>query len=299
VAVGPARLARGLTRALVVGASGQIGGALCRVLPDTIGTYRTRPAPGLRQLDASDADAFRRMLDKTGAHVVFFPAAQPNVDWCEAHPAEAESGNLGPLRVALAAAIERDAFLVAYSSDYVFDGARGPYVETDPVSPISVYGRIKVRLEEETLAAGAAVVRTTVVFGSERGEPRNFVLRLVQSLARNETVRVPTDQVGTPTYSDDVARASGMIADARATGIWHVAGPDRISRLELARHAARAFGLSEMLIQGVPTSALGQLARRPLESGLVIDKLRERFGITMHSVGAALADLRAIIDRHE
>jgi len=137
------------------------------------------------------------------------------------------------------------------------------------------------------------------VFGSERGEPRNFVLRLVQSLARNETVRVPTDQVGTPTYSDDVARASGMIADARATGIWHVAGPDRISRLELARHAARAFGLSEMLIQGVPTSALGQLARRPLESGLVIDKLRERFGITMHSVGAALADLRAIIDRHE
>ena len=90
-----------------------------------------------------------------------------------------------------------------------------------------------------------------------------------------------------------------MIADVRATGIWHVAGPDRISRLELARDAARAFGLSEMLIQGVPTSALGQLARRPLESGLVIDKLRERFGITMHSVGAALADLRAIIDRHE
>jgi dTDP-4-dehydrorhamnose reductase len=299
VAVGPARLARGLTRALVVGASGQIGAALCRVLDDTIGTYRSRPGPGLRRLDASDRDAFRRTLDETQAQVVFFPAAQPNVDWCEAHPAEAETANLDPLRVALAASADCGAFLVAYSSDYVFDGTRGPYGEGDPVSPISVYGRIKVRLEEETLAAGAAVVRTTVVFGFEAGEPRNFVLRLLQSLARGERVKVPTDQVGTPTYSDDVARGSGAIADARAAEIWHVAGPDRMSRLELARRTARAFGAREALIDGVPTSALGQLARRPLESGLRSDKLRERFGITMRSVDAALTDLRDIIERHD
>jgi len=299
VAVGPARLARGLTRALVVGASGQIGGALCRVLPDTVGTYRSRPGSGLRQLDASDAEAFRRTLDDTGAAIVFFPAAQPNVDWCESHPAEAEAANLEPLRVALAASAERAAFLVAYSSDYVFDGTRGPYRETDPVSPISVYGRIKVRLEEETIAAGAAVVRTTVVFGFETGEPRNFVLRLLRSFARGESVKVPTDQVGTPTYSDDVARASGAIAEARAAEIWHVAGPDRMSRLELARRTARAFGAREALIEAVPTSALGQLARRPLASGLRIEKLRERFGITMRSVDAALADLRDIIERHE
>ena len=230
---------------------------------------------------------------------MFFPAAQPNVDWCEAHPAEAESGNLDPLRVAIRVSAECGAFPVAYSSDYVFDGERGPYVETDPVSPISVYGRIKVRLEEESLAAGAAVARTTVVFGFEPGEPRNFVLRLLQSLGRGETMRVPTDQVGTPTYADDVAIASGLIAESRAAGIWHVAGPDRMSRVELARRTARMFGLSESLIAPVPTSALGQLARRPLASGLRSDKLRGRFGITLRSVDAALADLRAIIERHE
>jgi len=299
VAVGPSGLARRLSRALVVGASGQVGGALCRVLPDAAGTYRSRPAPGLRQLDASDAVAFRRALDETGARVVFYPAAEPNVDWCESHPAEAEDANLGPFRVALGVAAERDAFFVAYSSDYVFDGENGPYAETDPVSPISVYGRIKVRIEQEAIAAGAAVVRTTVVFGFERGEPRNFVLRLVRSLANGESVRVPTDQVGTPTYADDLATASGAIGGARATGVWNVAGPERMSRVELARRTAAAFDLRAWLIEPVSTAALGQVARRPLSSGLRIDKLRERFGITMRSVDAGLADLRAIIDRHE
>ena len=72
-----------------------------------------------------------------------------------------------------------------------------------------------------------------------------------------------------------------------------------MSRLELARRTARAFNAREALIEAVPTSALGQLARRPLASGLRIEKLRERFGITMRSVDAALADLRDIIERHE
>ena len=269
------------------------------MLGDAVGTYRSRSVAGLRQLDASDADALRRTIDETGATTVFFPAAQPNVDWCEAHPAEAEAANLEPLRVALAVARERALFLLAYSSDYVFNGASGPYAEDDPVSPISVYGRIKVRLEGLALAAGAAVVRSTGIFGWESGEPRNFVLRLVRSLRRGETVRVPIDQLSTPTYAEDLARASAEIADARAPGIWHVAGPDLMSRVELARRAASTFGLRAALIVAVPTAALGQLARRPLNGGLRTEKLRARFGVEMRSVGAALEDLRAIIDQHE
>lgn len=297
MAVGPARLARGLTRALVVGASGQIGGALHRVLSDTVGTYRSRPSPGLMKLDASDTEAVRRALAETGARTMYFPAAQANVDWCETHPAEAESANLGPFRAALAAARAMDVFFVVYSTDFVFDGTRGPYREDDPPSPLSVYGRIKVRIEREALAAGAAVVRTTVVYGYEVGEPRNFTLRAIQSLRLGERVRAPKDQIGTPTYADDVASASARIADARAAEIWHVAGPDRMSRLELGQRAARAFGLREELVEGVPTSALGQAARRPLDGGLRADKLRERFGVVLRSVDAGLADLRAIIDR--
>jgi len=299
MAFGPARLARGLTRALVVGASGQVGGALHRALPDAIGTYRSRVQPGLRQLDARDADAFRRIVDEGEVTTVFFPAAEPNVEWCEAHPAEAEAANLDPLRVALAVARERGLFLLAYSSDYVFDGGRGPYTEDDAVSPISVYGRIKVRLEDAALSAGAAVVRTTGIFGPEWGEPRNFVLRLVRSLQRGEKVRVPSDQLSTPTYAEDLATASASIADARASGLWHAAGPDHLSRAELAHLTAATFGLGGALIEAVPTAALGQLAPRPLRGGLRTERLHARFGIVMRSVETALADLRAIIERHD
>lgn len=292
MAVGIPRLAARLT-ALVVGASGQVGGALLRALPHATGTYRTRARPGLRHLDANDGDALRALLEETRASTLFFPAAQAAVDWCEEHPAEAERLNLDPLAVALAVARERGAFVVAYSSDYVFDGAAGPYLETDAVHPISVYGRIKLRVEEAALAAGAAVVRTTGVFGYEPGEPRNFVLRLVASLRRGERARVPDDQLSTPTYSDDLAHASALIADARAAGVWHVAGPDLVSRSELARRVARAFELPAELIDGVPTSALGQPAPRPLRSGLRCEKLRSRFGFAPRSIDDALVDLRA------
>lgn len=294
MAVGIPRLASRLT-ALVVGASGQVGGALLRALPDAVGTYRTRARAGLRRLDANDAGALRALVDETRAATLFFPAAQPAVDWCEEHPIEAERQNLGPLAVALAVARERGVFVVTYSSDYVFDGAAGPYVETDAVHPISVYGRVKVRVEEMAVAAGAAVVRTTGVFGYEPAEPRNFVLRLVASLRRGDRARVPEDQLSTPTYADDLARASSLIAGARAAGVWHVAGPDLLSRLEFARRIARAFDLSADLIEGVPTSALGQPAPRPLRSGLRCETLRARFDFAPRSVDEALADLRATV----
>jgi dTDP-4-dehydrorhamnose reductase len=278
-----------------VGASGLVGSALLRTMPDAIGTYYTRPVPGLRRLDARDADALRRLADERGATALFFPAAQANVEWCETHPSEAEDANIAPLRSATAVARERGMTLVAYSSDYVFDGVAGPYAEDDPVSPISVYGRIKRAVERLALDAGAIVIRTTGVFGSEPLGPRNFVLRLVASLARGESVRVPNDQWSTPTYADDVARASAVLVGAAAAGLWHVAGPDLVSREELARRAARVFGVPTTGILAVPTASLGQRAARPLRGGLRTEKLRAFTGFAPRSLDAALANLRSVV----
>lgn len=296
MAVGTPGLARGLSvlNALIIGASGQVGSALQRALPSAAGTYRTRAVPGLQQLDAADAAALRRIAERAGALVIFFPAAQPNVEWCELRPAEAEAANLGPLRVAAAVARERGALLVAYSSDYVFDGAAGPYRETDLPRPISVYGRIKVQAEDITLGAEGLVIRTTGVFGREPGEPRNFVLRLVASLAHGERVSVPDDQWSTPTYADDLARASVLLATRRETGVWHVAGPDLVTRVELARRVARTWDLPGDGIVAVPTSALGQKAARPLRGGLRIEKLRDATGYAPRALDDALAHLRSM-----
>jgi len=90
---------------------------------DATGTYLTRARRGLVPLDARDAGAVRRVIDETRPDIVLVPAAEPNVDWCEAHPDEARSRNLGPVRAVLASAGDRR--ILSFSSDYVL--AAGPY----------------------------------------------------------------------------------------------------------------------------------------------------------------------------
>ncbi len=279
-------------RALVIGASGLVGGALLRAAgADAVGTYHTRRRPGLRALDAADRDAVARLVEEVRADAILFPAGTPDVEWCEEHPAEARTQNLVPLRAALAAT--RDLPFVAFSSDYVFDGTAGPYGESDPPAPISVYGRIKRELEAVLLAANGTVVRPTGVFGREAEPPKNFVLRLIASLRRGETVSVPNDQVANPTYAEELARAVVRIAGAHERGIWHVAGPEQLARSDFARRIAKAFDLREDLIRAAPTAELGQKARRPLQGGLRCERYARRFGSApCGPLDAALADLR-------
>lgn len=293
-----ARLARALTgmRALVIGASGLVGGALLRQLgPDAVGTFHTRARPGLRPLDASDQQAVAALVAEVTPEVIYFPAANPNVDWCERDPVAAEAANLSPLRATLAAA--PGIRIVAYSSDYVFDGRAGPYRETDAVSPLSVYGRLKVELESLVLAAGGTVIRPTWVFGAEPEPAKNFVLRLIASLRRGEPARLPADQVATPTDADDLARASiriAAISGEGGRGLWHVAGPDRLARDAFGRIVAEVFELDPGQITGVPTAELGQAAARPLDGGLRCERYRAHFGSApARPVREALAALRA------
>lgn len=276
-------------RSLVIGASGLVGQALMRTAADAVGTYRTRALPGLRLLDASDAEATARLVAEVAPEVILFPAAQPDVDWCERHPAEAAEANLAPLRSALRTGVR----VVAFSSDYVFDGRDGPYAEDAPRAPLSVYGEIKVRLEDETLAAGGAVIRTTGVFGDEPAPGRNFVLRAVRTLAAREPLVVPADQVATPTDADDLARAAWRIAADGHGGVWHVGGPDLLSRLELGRLVALVFGLDAALVCGRATAELGQAAARPLRGGLRSTRYLAAYGAPpARSVRAALEELK-------
>jgi dTDP-4-dehydrorhamnose reductase len=278
-------------RALVIGASGLVGSALIRELgPDAVGTFRTRPRPGLRHLDARDADPLAGLLDEVRPDLVFFPAAEPNVDWCEEHPDDSRALNVVPALTALDAARATGAGFVFFSSDYVFDGRAGPYAEGDAPSPVQVYGRHKLAVEERVIAAGGTVVRTTTVFGEEPAPPKNFVLRFVQRLRERGRWTVPSDQVATPTWADELAR--GTAAVATLGGIWHVAGPELLARDVFARMIADVFDLDPSLIDAVPTSALGQRAARPLLGGLRTDKLSGRIGGPLLAPRPALDRLR-------
>lgn len=283
------------TRTLVVGGSGLVGGALLRALgADGVGTYRTRPREGLHHLDAADALAVRRVLDEVGPAVVFFPAAEPNVDWCEQHPDDSYRQNVLPAKVALEATRATGARFAFFSSDYVFDGRDGPYAEGDAVAPLQVYGRHKLEVEELVLQAGGTVIRTTTVFGNEPPPAKNFVLRVIARMRAGERLRVPADQISTPTWADELAGAA--IAVAARGGIWHVAGPQMLARDQFARMVAEVFGLDVSLIDAVPTSALAQVAPRPLRSGLRTEKLAAVVGVSLTTPREALHGLRRQIE---
>jgi len=269
-------------RGLIVGASGQVGGALAEVLgaANCIRTYGSHPLDGGLRLDLAEVAEHPALAHDVLARgpfdAVYVAAAMTNVDDCEQRPGDAMRVNRdGPAALARAAAAT-SARTVLFSTEYVFDGESGPYSEDDPPSPVSVYGQSKLAAEESVLAAdpNALVIRTTVVFGPEaRG--RNFAYRLASELGAGRDLRAPADQVSSPTYCRDLAEATVALVAAGARGIVNVAGPEIMDRAEFARRLARAAGFRPERVVPVTTRDLQQRARRPLQAGLRVTRLRE------------------------
>ncbi len=270
-------------RALVIGASGQVGGALLRLLRDrgdpVVGTYHSRPVPGLQPLDVTDAAAADRLVRDERPTVVFLPAALTAVDYCETHRDEAWRSNVdAPATVARAAATA-GAKLVLFSTEYVFDGHAGPYGEDDPIHPVGVYAASKAEGEAATQAAteDALIIRTTVVYGWDPAS-LNFAMQVWKRLSAGETMRVPVDQIGNPTLVDFLTEATLALVERDVRGIVNVVGQDRVPRTEFALRLAGALGLDVGLIEPITTAELNQLAPRPLNAGLRTDKLARLLG---------------------
>ena len=288
-------------RALVIGASGQVGAALGERLSarghSWIGTYAGTPHPGLVPLDITDARATRRLIDEAAPDWIFCAGALTHVDYCEEHPDEAFRLNRDAPGVVAQAAAEREAGIVYYSTEYVFDGEAGPYAEDDPVRPLSVYGQSKLEGEGAVRQANprAAIVRTTVVYGPEP-QGKNFVYQLLRRARAGEPMRAPADQISSPTYNVDLAAASIELAERGLAGVYHVAGPDVLDRHAFARLVCRVFGLDERALAPVPTSALGQRAARPLRAGLRMDRARALLAAPLRGPEAGLRAMRAAIE---
>lgn len=279
--------------ALVVGASGLVGGFLLSALGrrgvPAAGTYARHPAPGLVHLDLLDRKELAAVLDRHRPAVVYCPAAEPNVELCEARPSETWLLNVGTAEALAAAAAARGIRVVYFSSDYVFDGERGPYLEDDPPSPISAYGRQKLAAERVIAKVPShVIVRTTVVYGWEP-QQKNFVVRLVDRLRRGERMKVPADQLGSPTYAPNLADVAVALGQGRGhRGVFNVVGPEVLDRYAFAVLVARTFGLDERLLDAVSTESLHQLAARPLRAGLRPERAERATGISMVRAADAL-----------
>lgn len=284
-------------RALVVGASGQVGAILCTTLAarghTAVGTHHRAPLADTRPLDLGDGAAVASMVDDVAPDWVFCAGALTAVDYCEDHPDEAFRLNRdGPAATARAAA-KRGAGLVFFSTEYVFDGAAGPYGEDDPVNPLSVYGRSKLEGEQlvQTENPRALVVRTTVAYGPER-QGKNFVYQLLKRLQAGERMTVAADQRSSPTYNADLAAATVELAERGVTGVVHMAGPEVLDRAAFARLACEVFGLDSALITPARTADLHQRASRPLNAGLRTDRARRLLTTRLRPPRAGLQAMR-------
>jgi dTDP-4-dehydrorhamnose reductase len=287
---------------LLVGVSGQVGSQLLHLVgaENCIATSR-RPEAGQIPLDLAalaSVDDAERSLGSLEIDAIYCIAGLTAVDYCEDVPEVAFATNCrGPEMLAKVAA-KRDIPYVYFSTEYVFDGYDGPYAENDTANPLSVYGKSKWEGELAVLAAcgHALVLRTTVVYGQDYGQ-KNYVYSLMRLLSAGKTMRVPEDQISTPSYNRDLARATVGLVERRAKGIYHVCGPERMDRMEFARGVAGFLGLDTELLVGMSTAALGQKAVRPLAAGMSTEKLVGEFPeLRMRGLVESLEDCRGELE---
>lgn len=286
-------------KVLVTGAQGLLGRSLVQEAAGleliTCGRREEPVGPAYHRIDLADAAAVESLIAATAPDWVIHTAAWTDVDGCEADPDRARRVNLELVRNLGAACSTAGTRLVQLSTDYVFDGRAGPYSEADEPNPLSHYGRIKLESERVVLGSGpeGLVVRTLWLYGHAPGVRRNLVTWPLRALARGAVLKIADDQWGNPTYAPDLARAILDLCKRDCRGLYHVGGADFMTRVELVEELASAFGFDTGSIVSSPTAEIGQLAGRPLRSGLKTGKIEAELGRPMLGLGAGLQEMRA------
>ena len=141
----------------------------------------------------------------------------------------------------------------------------------------------------------ALVVRTTVVYGPDR-QGKNFVYQLIRNCRSGQGMRIPSDQVSSPTYNADLAQASVELCERDQRGVFHLAGDGVLDRFAFAKLACDVFGLDAARLTPVSTAALGQKAPRPLKGGLRIAKAQALLRTPLRSPEAGLRAMKAALE---
>ena len=273
-----------------------LGTALQRVLGERGVPFH---APGEHDFDITDAATIDRIVGSFAATcstegesgVLVNAAAYTNVERAEDDPETAYRVNELGARLLGAAATAAGLAFVHVSTDFVFDGTKqGAYIETDPVNPLSVYGASKLAGEVAVaeVCPQAIIARTAWVFG-ENGV--NFPVKILEFASSRPKLSVVTDEIGSPTYTYDLATALVGLVDADAHGLFHLAGTGSCSRFELAAEVLRLAGLPTQL-EPVTSDAFPTKAARPANSVLDCSKAAA-LGVTMPEWHDSLARFMA------
>ena len=288
---------------LLTGKNGQVGWELQRALA-SLGDVA---AFDKSELDLMKADTINARVRDVRPDIIVNAGAYTSVDGAERDPQLAMAVNGIAPGILAEAALRLKAFLIHYSTDYVFDGAKaGPYREDDVPNPINIYGATKLAGETVIRQVGPAhlILRTSWVYGT-RG--RNFLVKILQLMQEQDELRVVSDQIGAPTWCRAIAEATARIlamrragtAPSEPNGLFHLTALDSTSWYQFAREIVARVPPPRGTLPNVTAISSDDYlspAKRPKNSVLANDKFRETFGFTLNSwqsdLESALAEYR-------
>lgn len=245
-------------------------------------------------LDITDASAVTELIQQFKPELVLNCAAFTNVDEAEKNKELAWKVNVEGVNHILFALKSVVGEIIHISTDYVFDGYKGPYREIDETKPINYYGQTKLASELAIKASTVpwTIVRTNVLFGNSKYQGASFVSWVINKVSNQQVIHVVNDQYGNPTWADGLAMAIEKIIHKNCHGLYHYAGLDYINRFEFALEIASIFSLDPTLICPITTRALGQIAPRPFKAGLVSDLIKKEVGVKLFSIKEALTAMK-------
>lgn len=229
-------------------------------------------------MDITGIEEVSRVFAKYTPDYVIHSASMTDVDRCEINRDLCNEQNIHATENIVAACEKHGSHLIFISTDFVFDGKKGPYTEDDKPNPVNYYGWTKYETEKSIQSRKLAwtIIRTNLVYGIGHDLTRsNIVLWVKHGLEVGKEMSLVDDQVRTPTLAEDLAAGCLLVVSKNATGIFNISGKDLLTPYDMAILTADYFGLDKEKITRTDSSHFNQVAKRPIKTGLIIEKAQK------------------------
>lgn len=246
-------------------------------------------------LDILDPVRLAELIEKHKPDSIINTAAMTNVDACESDRELCYALNVEAVKSLVSICGRLNIQLIHLSTDFIFDGESGPYVEEDKPNPLSYYGQTKLEAENilQQSSCRWVILRTIIVYGIVSDMSRsNIVLWAKAALEKGDPINVVYDQWRMPTLAEDLAECCILASLKDAQGIFNASGKDFMSIIELVERVADFWKLDKSLIKPISSDSLNQAARRPKRTGFILDKTIRELNYNPHSFeeGMTLVD---------
>lgn len=243
-----------MKKILITGVDGFLGKKIFHVLSkkyDVIGTSRRGSQERIIELDITDNDSIRRIIESVKPTILIHTAALVDVEKSESDKESAYSVNALAPKLFAGLCAEKKIKMIYFSTDYVFDGTAEVYHTNSVRNPVNYYGVTKRNAEDFIIdkLLDYVIIRPSILYGfNDFHDKKNFVLNIIERLKRGEKVILDSERIKYPLLIDDVSEKMIEIIETNQRGIFHFAGPTPITKYDWGKEIADVFGLNSDMI---------------------------------------------------